>query len=133
LDRPGLRGVAPEEAEALEAGEVGVDGARAREPDRLADLPHARGVAPVAEGRLDEVEDLSLLAAERGAGVGHRWRSPCVERAFLCCTVLMFGRRGKHLFERPVDTNACLGVGWCDGNRRSVWSEVLEERSRWAQ
>src|SRR4029079_3590927 len=90
LDRPGLRGVAPEEAEALEAGEVGVDGARAREPDRLADLPHARGVAPVAEGRLDEVEDLSLLAAERGAGVGHRWRSPCglvvrswVERAFL--------------------------------------------------
>ena len=58
--RPWLGGVAAEEAEPLERVEVGVDGGRRREPDRLTDLADRRRVAAFGDLGLDEDEDLSL-------------------------------------------------------------------------
>ena len=59
-DRPRLRRAALEVALALEDQEVVVDGRRRREADRLRDLADRRRIAPGAQRRGDEVEDLDL-------------------------------------------------------------------------
>ena len=69
LDGPGLARVLGQVALALEHGQVGVHRGRGGQPDRLADLAHRRGVAPVALAVGDEVEDLQPLPAQ---DLGHR-------------------------------------------------------------
>ena len=56
----GLVGSRRMKPEPLERVEVGVDGRRGRETDRLADLADRRRIAPFGDLRLDEDEDLSL-------------------------------------------------------------------------
>ena len=56
----------------LEGGEVGVDRGRRRQPDRVADLPDARRVAPLAHLGVDELEHLPLAGGERTPLAG-RW------------------------------------------------------------
>ena len=70
LDGAGLGGVAPEVAEPLERGEVGVHGGGRAEADALADLADRRGVAPLAHGRVDALEDLALAGGEGLLGHG---------------------------------------------------------------
>ena len=60
LDRARLGGVAAEVALVLQRGEVRVDRGGRREADRLADLPHARRVAALADLGVDELEHLAL-------------------------------------------------------------------------
>ena len=69
LDGPGLGRVPGEVALALEHGQVGVDGGRGGEPDRLADLAHRGRIAPLPLAVGDEVEDLLPLPAQ---DLGHR-------------------------------------------------------------
>ena len=80
----GLVGVAPEVAEALEAGQVGVDGGRGREPHRLADLAHRRRVAAVAGVGDDAVEDPLLALGEFGIGHACSFRRDEVGRSAWC-------------------------------------------------
>ena len=59
-DRARLGGAALQVALALEDLEVVVDGRGGGEADRARDLPDRRRIAPGAERRRDEVEDLDL-------------------------------------------------------------------------
>ena len=74
LDGPRLGGVAAQEAQALQRGEVAVHRGRRGEADRLADLAHARRVAALAHAGLDEVEDASLAGGELFGHVAQRTR-----------------------------------------------------------
>ena len=60
----GLVGSRRRKPELLQRGQVGVDGGRRGEADRLADLAHRRREATVALVLLDDLEDLSLAGGE---------------------------------------------------------------------
>ena len=68
VERPRLGGVAPQEPEALEVGEVSVDGRGRRESNGRADLAHGRRVAVLCGVVVDEREDLALARRELGGG-----------------------------------------------------------------
>ena len=73
LDGAGFGRIAHEVASVFEVVEVGLDSCRGLQADRLADLTHRRGVAPVVLMLDDAVEDFSLSSGEC---VGHgdlRW------------------------------------------------------------
>ena len=78
---------------ALERGQVGVDGGRRREPDRLADLPHRRRIALLPQVQGDEIQDFAALAAQ---GLGHGLSTPSSNS----CSDRLPGRQqsGKHPF-----------------------------------
>ena len=73
LSARGLAGSRREEPEALEVGEVCVDGRGRRESYGRADLAHGRRVAVLCGVVVDEREDLALARCElRGGGFGMR-------------------------------------------------------------
>jgi hypothetical protein len=73
LQRPGPVGVALEVALLLEHLQLVGDARGAGQPDRLADLAHARGIAALVEARLDVLEHALLPLREPG-GVGRTVR-----------------------------------------------------------
>ncbi len=64
VDGPGPVRIAPEEALLLQFLELVGDARRGNQPDRLADLAHARRVAVALDPGADEVEDASLPGGE---------------------------------------------------------------------
>jgi hypothetical protein len=60
LERTRLGLVAPDQARALKPGEVGVNGRRRGQPNRLAYLSNRRRIAMCVNVGVDELEDLAL-------------------------------------------------------------------------
>src|SRR5690606_26824756 len=92
LEGARLAGVAAQVSAQFELVELVGDAGQRLEPDRVADLAHARRIAVAGDRALDHLEDRHLLLAEalapaglrllaaagRGAGLAHRGAPVCV-------------------------------------------------------
>ena len=121
LDRPGLGRVPAQVALPLEHGEVGVDGGRGGQSDRLADLADRRRVAAVADRLGDAVEDLLPLGAQY---LGHGSLRCPVRRAVTpwpshpAANVCLHERsplgppKANICSKKSIDTEHVFVVGW---------------------
>src|SRR5213079_3167416 len=64
LDGPGLGRIAPQQADLLQVGQVGMDGGRRGQTHRLPDVANRGRIAVLRGVALDEVEDLLLALRE---------------------------------------------------------------------
>jgi hypothetical protein len=85
LDRPGLGRITPQQPDALQVGQVGMDGRRGGQADCLADVAHGRRVPVLRRVALDELEDLLLSLGQVHAvnSFSGSARSASVEHVFV--------------------------------------------------